>query len=150
MSANKNAIPQDILKGWTVLAVDDTPASLEIISDVLSYYGAVVKTAANGKQGLLAAQKFKPNLIIADIAMPELDGWGMIEALQTDVHTRDIPVIALTAHAQRGDRELAISKGFLNFLVKPLDPLNFMNQVLVLLEAVPTLGDDIRRKMQNK
>ena len=148
MTRSYNNLSTDLLEGWTILVVDDQPAALEVIEDVLSYYGAQVVTAVNGQVGLEQAQAYHPKLIIADIDMPVMDGWTLIARLKEDVHTQEIPVIALTAHAMKGDREKALGKGFHNYLSKPLDPLSFISQILVLLEDLPPLFGELQRKLE--
>jgi CheY-like chemotaxis protein len=76
--------------------------------------------------------------------MPEMDGWEMLFELKQDRATLDIPVIALTAHAMKGDRERAITAGFHNYLTKPLNPATFMSDVVKLLDNVPELAGALR------
>jgi two-component system, cell cycle response regulator DivK len=75
------------------------------------------------------------------LSMPVMDGWRLIHELNIDRTLRDIPVIALTAHAMSGDRERAIQAGFVNYLTKPLDPDKFIQQLLNLLVDLPELND---------
>ena len=130
-------IPKNLLKNWTILIIDDEPDSLEVATRILRFYGAVVITGSNGQEGLAAAKAKRPKLIISDISMPILDGWGLVFELKNDRSMMDIPVIALTAHAMNGDRERAISAGFHNYLTKPLTPKTFMADLLTLLVEIP-------------
>jgi CheY-like chemotaxis protein len=132
-------IPRNILKGWTVLVVDDELDSQEVASRILRHYGAFVHTAFNGKFGLDLARSVRPKFIVSDLSMPVMDGWEMLHQLKLDRATLDIPVIALTAHAMVGDRERAISAGFHNYLSKPLTPATFMRDLLALLADIPDL-----------
>jgi len=143
-----NNAPTNLLSGWDVLVVDDHLASQEVIQDILVFYGATVHLAENGAVGFDLAVKVRPRFIISDISMPEVDGWAFIEMLKADNHTKFIPVIALTAHAMSGDRELAISKGFHNYLPKPLDPFTFLSQILALLEDVDQIGLELNERMK--
>ncbi|MEO1254257.1 MAG: response regulator, partial [Bacteroidota bacterium] len=97
--------PRTLLVGWTILVVDDHEDSQEIIADILTFYGANVVFANDGKEGFAKAIEIQPKFIISDIAMPNLDGWGFIELIKGDSRTANIPTIALTAHAMVGDRE---------------------------------------------
>ena len=97
-------------------------------------------TASNGEEGWVALKKKRPTLIISDISMPVLDGWGVIDRLKKDRATMDIPAIALTAHAMVGDRERALSAGFHNYLTKPLTPATFIKDLLNLLIDIPELA----------
>ena len=85
--------------------------------------------------------RINPRFVISDLSMPEMDGWEFLSALKESVYTQDIPVIALTAHAMKGDRERAIAAGFHNYLTKPLTANTFMDELLVLLLAIPQLSD---------
>ena len=134
-------IPRTILRGWNVLVIDDEPDSLEVATRLLKHYGATVMTAANGQEGLELVKTGRPTLIISDLSMPVLDGWGLIYELNRNRTTCDIPVIALTAHAMSGDRERALSAGFRNYLTKPLTPATFMRDLLSLLVDIPAFAN---------
>jgi CheY-like chemotaxis protein len=136
------AIRRDILQNWTVVVVDDEPDSLEVAVRILRHYGADVQTAVNGADGLNQIRSIRPKLVISDLSMPEMDGWGMLGELKLDRTTMEIPVIALTAHAMVGDRERAIMAGFHNYLTKPLTPATFMKDLLVLLTDIPAFAHE--------
>ena len=129
----EDRIPEDILNGWTVLVIDDEPDAAEVVQMLLEMYGATVLTAKNGQEGLKLIAQQRPRFIICDISMPDMNGWEFIEVLKNDRTTIDIPAVALTAHAMMSDREKALSKGFHNYLTKPLRPETFVNQLLTLL-----------------
>lgn len=136
-------LPRILLNGWNVLVVDDEPDSLEVAACILRFYGANVATAINGQEGLNLSKQKRPKLIISDISMPVLDGWGLIYELKRDRATMDIPVIALTAHAMAGDRERAIAAGFHNYLTKPLTAKTFMQDLLRLLIEIPEFSEGL-------
>lgn len=138
------SISRTILQDWHVLVIDDEPDSLEVATRLLKHYGASVSTAASGQDGLDAIKAKRPTLIISDLSMPGLDGWGLIYELNRNRATCDIPVIALTAHAMSGDRTRALSAGFHNYLAKPLTPATFMRDLLGLLVDIPTLADKLK------
>lgn len=129
------------MTGWTVLVVDDEPDSLEVAGTLLEMVGVNVLMASNGKEGLHQAKTHRPKFIISDLSMPEMSGWEMLDHLKKDLATQDIPVIALTAHAMRGDREQAIAAGFHYYLSKPLRPETFINDLLRLLIDIPQVAD---------
>ncbi len=133
-------IRRDVLKDWNILVVEDELDSLEVAERILRFYGAIVHTAANGREGLETARKIHPKFIISDLSMPVMDGWEMLYELKQDRTTIAIPVIALTAHAMKGDRERAISAGFHNYLTKPLTPATFMRDLLALLDNIPEIA----------
>lgn len=137
-------ITPELLKGWTVLVVDDEPDSQFVAQTLLEMCGATVVTANNGREGLEAAKRVRPNFIISDLSMPEMSGWQMLHAIKLNLATRDTPVIALTAHAMQGDRKRAIEVGFHNYLTKPLMPETFIHDLLVLLIDVPDLAHRLK------
>jgi CheY-like chemotaxis protein len=125
--------------GWEVLVVDDEPDSLEVATRMLKIAGAIVITASNGKEALQKVQahpsQFK--FVLSDLSMPDMDGWELLYQLKQETPTKDIPVIALTAHAMAGDRERGIAAGFHNYITKPLNPTNFIQQLINLLVEIP-------------
>jgi two-component system, cell cycle response regulator DivK len=130
-------IHDNILRDWVVLVVEDDPNSMDVADIILSFHGARVVKATNGKEGLELAYKVNPRFIISDISMPGMDGWSMIEMLKGDPRTANIPVIALSAHAMQGYRERAMAAGFHNYITKPLTPDTFIKDLVTLLINVP-------------
>src|SRR5439155_11022647 len=113
----------------------------EIVTMLLSLYGAHVVTASNGREGLDAIRQHRPRFVIADLSMPEMSGWDMVGIMKNDRTTLDIPVVALTAHAMAGDRNRALATGFHNYLTKPLHPETFVGELLALLTTdIPELA----------
>jgi CheY-like chemotaxis protein len=127
------------LVGWQVLVVDDEPDSLDIAKRLMKMAGATVYTASNGQEALTAIQEHRPQLVLTDLSMPIMDGWGLLHALKHDRRTLEIPVIALTAHTMAGDRERAIVAGFHNHIPKPLDPTKFIQQLINIVVDIPEL-----------
>ena len=136
-----SSLPTDLLKDWTFVIVEDEPDNFAVASFILEYFGATIYSANDGQEGLSVIQSTKPDVVISDLSMPVMDGWEMIYRLKIDPVTRNIPVIALTAHAMNGDRERAMTKGFTNYLTKPLTADTFIDQLVQLLLAIPTLCD---------
>jgi len=134
-------IPHDLLKGWDIVVIDDEPDSLEVARYILDFYGASVHTASDGKEGIALLQEVKPRFVISDLSMPEMDGWEFLSALKSTSNTDDIPVIALTAHAMKGDRERALAAGFQSYLTKPLTANTFIDELLALLLQIPQLSE---------
>ncbi len=131
----------ELLVGWKVLVIDDEPDSLLVAQSLLEMCGAQVAVAANGQEGLDAIRSMRPDFVVSDLSMPVMSGWQMIFQLKQTPVTRDIPVIALTAHAMEGDRTRAIEVGFHNYLTKPLRPETFINDLLRLILDIPELAD---------
>jgi CheY-like chemotaxis protein len=133
---NRKILPEIInlakgeVSGWTVLVVDDEPDNLMIATKVLSFGGAQVHTAPNGAEGLKLLETLNPSFILLDLSMPVMDGWEMFKATRANIHTEQIPVIALTAHAMAGDREKVMQAGFDGYIAKPFRLSTFMSEIL--------------------
>jgi CheY-like chemotaxis protein len=134
------ALTPELLKGRTIVVVDDEPDSLEVARLLLKRCGAEVITAENGQEGLEKAILHRPWFIISDMSMPGMTGWQMMQALRENTATIHIPVIALTANARAGDRDMAFSAGFHNYLSKPLKPESFVSDILNLLMDIPEMA----------
>jgi CheY-like chemotaxis protein/nitrogen-specific signal transduction histidine kinase len=122
------------LDGVHVLAIDDESDSLNLLRTVLEGAGATVTTSRSGPEALDAARQHCPDVIVADIGMPGMDGLQLIRALrQLEEPLRGTPAAALTAYARAQDRITSLASGFQMHLVKPIDPLE-------LIVAVSTLA----------
>jgi CheY-like chemotaxis protein len=132
-----------VLEKWSVLVVDDEEDSLDVASRLLRKAGARVYTASNGVEALSQVKQHRPDFVLSDLSMPEMDGWQLMHTLNNDRTTAHIPVIALTAHAMHGDRERALSAGFVNHITKPLDVDKFIQQVLHILIEIPEFSAEI-------
>lgn len=108
--------------GQTLLLVEDNEDNRIIYSTVLRHLGYEVVEASDGVQAVALARSLRPDLILMDISIPEMDGWEATRILRQDPITRDIPIIALTAHALADDREKATLIGFTSYLAKPVEP----------------------------
>ena len=106
---------------YTILAVDDTPEYLDMVKGILvpEY---TVKVAVNGKLALKIAQVQRPDLILLDVMMPEIDGYEVCRQLKTNPDTRDIPVIFLTAKDHAEDESRGIELGAVGYIAKPVSP----------------------------
>jgi CheY-like chemotaxis protein len=103
-----------------ILIVDDNAPSRELIRTVLEKSGYVVNEAADGREGVRLAREVRPDLILMDLQMPALDGFGTLEEIRGDPRFADLPIVALTANAMQGDREKALGAGFTSYLSKPV------------------------------
>ena len=118
-----------------IVVADDDPVSRGLIRDVLEPEGYEVFEASNGEEALSAVAQTRPDLILLDIQMPLLDGYGVLESLRGDVRFRDIPVAAVTALAMASDRARALSCGFNAYITKPINISALRAQARALLEA---------------
>ena len=105
----------------TILIVDDEPENIELLDRRLSRRGFTVVGATSAEEGLKVALSERPDLILMDIKMPNLDGFDALRMLQADPLTAGIPVIALTAHAMQEDRDRALAAGARDYETKPVD-----------------------------
>ena len=117
-----------------ILIVEDNEDNRDSLSRRLQRRGFEVITAADGKAGLAMAQSEKPDLILMDMNMPELDGWEATRQLKAIDEVRDIPVLALTAHALAGDRERALQVGCADYHTKPVDFAGLLAQIESILQ----------------
>ena len=118
-----------------LLIVEDDPDILNLLDATLTFKGYRVMTAHNGTEGLEAIQKKRPAIVIADIMMPHLDGFGLVHRMRINPQTRDIPVVFITAtYVAREDRDFALSIGATRFVQKPLDLEKFLGMIAELLQ----------------
>jgi two-component system cell cycle response regulator DivK len=103
-----------------VLVADDRATGRELVRTVLENSGHQVFEASDGAEAVLEALRIHPDLIILDIHMPGLDGFGVIEKLRREKGFATTPIIALTASAMMGDRERAVAAGFTSYITKPI------------------------------
>lgn len=117
------AIERHDLHEISVLAVDDEPESLNLIARILRSYKATVITASNGVEALKKLKSERPDVLISDIAMPEMDGYELIKEIRQKERAQGthIPAIALTAFAQEEDKQRALSSGYEAYLSKPVN-----------------------------
>jgi CheY-like chemotaxis protein len=116
-----------------VLVADDRATSRELVRVALEHAGYLVYEAADGGEALASARDLRPDLIILDLHMPGLDGFGVIEEIRRDERLSATPVMALTASAMQGDREHALEAGFTSYLAKPIQLSNLRKEVARLL-----------------
>ncbi|MGI9860528.1 response regulator [Moorella naiadis] len=117
--ASREAVP---LQGKPlVLVVEDNADNMRLINDLLEVYNIHVIQAVNPAAALTALQKQKPDLILMDISLQGTDGLTFTRMLKGDPGTRDIPIVALTAHAMKQDRDNAYKAGCDGFIAKPID-----------------------------
>ena len=104
-----------------ILLVEDNELNRDMLSRRLIRRGHEVAMAVDGAQALTAARSEAPALVLMDMSLPVIDGWEATRRLKADPALRDIPVIALTAHAMSGDRERALEAGCDDFDTKPIE-----------------------------
>jgi len=113
----------------TILIVDDHNEIRENTAEILALGGYRTLTAENGKKGVEIALAEKPDLIVCDIMMPELDGYGVLHLLRKNPETEDIPLIFLTAKAERTDLRRGMEMGADDYITKPFEEIELMNAI---------------------
>lgn len=118
-----------------LLLVEDDPDILKLLDTALTFSGYRVVMARNGNEGLEIIQKERPAIVITDIMMPKLDGFGLVHRLRLNPETRDIPVVFITAtYVAPEDREFAFDVGATHFIQKPLNLDEFLTTIDYLLK----------------
>lgn len=112
-----------------ILIIEDNNDIRESTAEILELTGYEVLQATNGRQGVEMAQQFKPDLILCDIMMPELDGYGVLYMLNKNPETASTPFIFLTAKAERVDLRKGMEMGADDYLTKPFDDLELLNAI---------------------
>jgi two-component system, cell cycle response regulator DivK len=112
-----------------ILIVEDNMDTYELVRFILEKNGFETFLAMNGRDGVNAATKQMPDLIIMDLSMPEMDGWTATRLIKSNTQTSSIPLIALTAHALPSDRKRAFDAGCDEYITKPMDLLELLDTV---------------------
>jgi len=116
-----------------VLLVEDNEMNRDMLSRRLARRGFDVLMAVNGQQGVDMAKAEMPDLILMDMSLPVLDGWGATREIKAEASTHSIPLIALTAHAMAGDRDKALDAGCDDYDTKPIDLTRLLDKMDRLL-----------------
>ena len=112
-----------------ILLIDDEASILAVARVGLKRAGWSVLTAASGKEGIAKAETEQPDAIVLDVMMPEMDGLATLKQLQNNPLVKHIPVIFLTAKAQKTDRRKFYASGIKGFITKPFDPITLASQI---------------------
>lgn len=118
-----------------ILIAEDRPASLELIRTVLESAGYEVIDAVDGQEAVEKASENPVDLVLLDLQMPKIDGFGVVTQLRKDPRFRSTPIVALTASAMQGDRERALSAGFSSYIAKPIDLSGLRSEIARLIGA---------------
>jgi CheY-like chemotaxis protein len=129
------------LTGTAVLVVEDDTDSAEVLSLYLASTGATVRVAGCGKDALELAKGWKPDVMLLDISLPEMNGYDLLKALRLDPALRGRPAIAVTAHAFERDRQRAAEAGFSVHVAKPFDAEALLHLIVRLTTDSPAATD---------
>lgn len=112
-----------------VLLIEDNPLNMELAVDLLELGGYEVLTATTAEEGIELAQKETPDLILMDISLPGMDGLEATRILKKDKKVKDVPIVAMSAHAMTGDKEKAMEAGCVGYITKPIDTKSLVERV---------------------
>lgn len=118
-----------------ILLVEDNPINADMLRRRLARAGFDVVLAGDGLAAVSQTTHERPDLILMDISLPEIDGWEATQRLKGDPNTAGIPIIALTAHAMVSDRERSFAVGCQEFETKPVDFKRLLSKITALLPA---------------
>lgn len=118
-----------------ILVVEDHPLNLQLVRDLLENAGFDVLHASTGEEALLAARSERPDLILMDVRLPDMDGLEVTRLLKEAPETRDLPIVVLTAFAMRADAESAYGHGCDGFMTKPINTKTFVKEVTAAMSA---------------
>ena len=118
-----------------ILLVEDNELNRDMLSRRMIRRGFEVVLAVDGQDGVAAAERERPDLILMDMSLPVIDGWEATRLIRAGAATRHIPVIALTAHAMSGDRDRAIAAGCDDYDTKPVDLPRLLEKINRLLDG---------------
>ena len=121
--------------GARILIIEDNPTNMELMAYLLGAFGHTALCAFDGELGVQMALQEKPDLILCDVHLPKLDGYGVVAALKANPVVAAIPVLAVTALAMVGDRERLLEAGFDGYVAKPIEPEQFVGQLESWLAA---------------
>jgi CheY-like chemotaxis protein len=126
---------QVTLDGLRVLVVDDDPDSNEVVRTVLGSCGADVRTAGSAHEALEILDRWLPDVVVSDLAMPDADGYALLARMRAGERSHRVPAIALTAYSAPADREQALSAGFSAHVAKPVRTAELLGAVVAAREA---------------
>jgi signal transduction histidine kinase/ActR/RegA family two-component response regulator len=121
-------------QGDLILVVEDNPINMKLVRDILKANGYRVAESTTGEEALDALKFIRPDLILMDIQLPGMDGLRAARLLRENPETRDIPVVALTAHVMKGDEVRAKEAGCAGYIPKPIEPSEFPRQIAAYLQ----------------
>ena len=117
------------MAGEKILLIEDNAVNRDLIQFLLESQGYQVREAATAEEAFEFLKTQRPDLIVMDIQLPGMDGLEATKKLKENPATRDIPVVAVTSYAMKGDRESAAAAGCVGYITKPIDKTTFLQQV---------------------
>jgi len=118
----------------TALIIEDNANNMELITFILEAHGYETLRAMTGGEGISMALSGKPDFVLLDIQLPDMDGAEVLKTIRATDAGSSMPIIAVTSYAMSGDRERLLSAGCSGYIEKPIDPLLIINQIQGILE----------------
>ena len=119
------------------LVIEDDANNMKLITFILEKSGYGTIKAENGKRGIELAIRERPDFILLDIQLPDMDGLEVLKELRRSEINNEIPIIAITSHAMSGDSERMIEAGCNGYIEKPIDPVTIVNQIRKIIGEEP-------------
>ncbi|MEN2985400.1 MAG: response regulator [Thermodesulfovibrionaceae bacterium] len=117
-----------------ILVVDDNEDARELVKKILKKQGYEIIEAVDGEDAIVKAVAYRPDLILMDISIPKIDGYEVTKRLKSRVDFKNVPIIAFTAHAMKGDQEKALEAGCDGYISKPINVRDFPEQIKFYLK----------------
>jgi CheY-like chemotaxis protein len=117
------------MTGNRILIIEDNLLNLELAADLLEANGFLVYSAQTAEEGLRMARELLPDLVLMDFGLPGMDGLGAAQVLKADPATRHLTIVGLSAHAMKGDEEIALKAGCDGYLTKPIHTRTFTETI---------------------
>lgn len=117
------------MSGNRILVVEDNQDNMTLIIDVLTALEYEVFQAKDGVQGVEMTEDLRPDLVLMDLSLPKMDGWTATREIKAQADLQKIPIIALTAHAMKGDKESALEAGCDDYITKPINLQELANKL---------------------
>ena len=121
-----------------ILVIEDNDLNRELVTDLLEANGFIVYQAREAEEGLRLAREYMPDLVLMDLSLPGMDGLAATRALREDPAIQHLTVIALTAHAMKGDEQTVLRAGCNGYLTKPIDTRTFAGKIRTFIALSKT------------
>ncbi len=140
---------QEYLSGTKVLLVEDNDINLELAIELLKHVNIEVHAARNGREAVEMVHAMEFDAVLMDIQMPEMDGLTATRKIREDQRFKQLPIVAMTAHAMKGEREKSIAAGMNDHITKPIDPPVLYQALLKYIKGVDAKGTAVNAQADN-
>ncbi len=117
------------IREWAVLVVEDEPDSMAVVTEILEHYNIKVSQCPTAEDAIRLMESFTPTMAILDLALPEMDGWALLNHIRANAATANIPVVAVTAFHSANVAQKAIAAGFNAYFPKPIETTSFVREL---------------------